>query len=242
MDGFGVLSDLIRHFSRRQVAKTLAEEVSSLFTDHVQRRDDKNSTNDLHLISYMYDPPNSGNNVGFNISLDISGCGRGFSKNSIAGTYTYPNRTTQGNVTVTQILDEVKAVQHAAPHSDIAEADLRAHTLSFAQDVLAMANGILDGGIVCIRASQSTDPAPIHDELRRLLWLSDRQKDLASLFGSSAAAGVTVGLITFAIDVIATKIALDEEAIEGNNIDFDDVSLIQVLQLRDIKMLCGPNL
>ena len=121
------------------------------------------------MISYATIPSPTETAIGFNISMDISGCKRGVRKTTMAGIYTYSNGTTQGNTTIGDILADLKAIKREAPDSHAADRLVWDHTLASARTVRDMGNLLLDGGLVCTTAKPSGQS--IHNELRRLLWL-----------------------------------------------------------------------
>lgn len=171
----------------------LADDVQTLY----QRR---SAATSRRMISYATIPSPTEAAIGFNISMDISGCKRGVRKNTTAGIYTYSNGTTQENTTIGDILADLKAIKREAPDSHAADRLVWDHTLTSARTVRDMGNLLLDGGLVCKMAKPSGQS--VHNELRRLLWLDahpharEEAKQISILIATSGLAGLVAGGVT----------------------------------------------
>ena len=154
-----------------------------------------------HLFSYIWNQSSPDGVVGYNISVDVSGCGRSVHQSTIAGIYTPSNGITQDNAAVGDILADLKTLKQSASNLHDAERVIGNHTLTIARLVEGESNRLLDSGLIYPDAlHQAAGGESIHDELCRLLWLSseaqDRIRDFFFLiFGSSVAAGLAGGVV-----------------------------------------------
>ncbi|KAI4208889.1 MAG: hypothetical protein LQ351_008123 [Letrouitia transgressa] len=135
----------------------------------------------------------------YNISIDLSKCGRSLHLNTTAGIYSFANRTVKDHATSSDILNDLRSIKRAAPNLHVAEQRLANHSLTIAKQVSVETNSLLHR-LVCKNEDQETDVKQVHDELRRLLWdrtgFSGIVKDYVVIFFASTVAAGLSGPIT----------------------------------------------
>lgn len=142
----------------------------------------------------------------YNITILLSGCS-GVHRDTQIGIYTYVNGTTKENATMGDIVRDLGNTKRNAADLHRAKKTLTIHTLTVAQQLLSEVGNFLDT-LLCpnatVEGSSSGDESPVaivHSELRRLLWLPDRESLLKAsmIIGRSAAVGGTVALATYRV-------------------------------------------
>ncbi|KAL8682517.1 MAG: hypothetical protein Q9186_001464 [Xanthomendoza sp. 1 TL-2023] len=152
------------------------------------------------LVSFTWTPTSRKAIPGFNISMDISGCGKSLRKNTLAGIYTYPNGTTKNDATVGDILADLRATKMNAPDVHTGQVAMKNHMLTSAQTVQAMSNRLLDRDLVCKPPRDISGGEVIPNELRRLLFLSrEATREILFLLCVSLSAAIPSGLIAGAM-------------------------------------------
>ncbi|KAL8919489.1 MAG: hypothetical protein Q9208_006774 [Pyrenodesmia sp. 3 TL-2023] len=201
------LPSRVSAFADMRPENSFAEDLREFLVEDVDLLDKRSSTRTPRLMSYTWAPPASEVAPGFNISMDASGCGESGNKSTIAGIYTYSNGTTADDVTVGDILADLKEIMRDAPNLYIAENVMSKHTLAAARTVQATSNKLLDGGLLCKTATKTSSSEIVHNELRRLLWLSpETRREMLFLvrgsLGSAFASAIITAVFTLALSAI----------------------------------------
>lgn len=188
---------------------------------------ERSYTRTAQLISYIQTP--SRNSPGFNISMDISGCGRSMKRSTLAGIYEYANGTVQDDATVGDILADLKALKQSAPDLQTAESRISSHTLTVAKTAERIGIDFLYGGLICRSSSETSES--IYNELRRLLWLSPEMRrrvfrKFCILLASSVAAGAAVGIGIFSVTLLPQDWGIDHTHDDQTRSMAGDVAMI----------------
>lgn len=126
----------------------------------------RSSVRTARLVSYARAP--SKLHPGFNISMDISGCGRSLDKNTLAGIYNFANGTVKEDATVGDILADLTSTKQKSPNEKTADARLSSHAVEVAKITQRKGLDLLYGSLLCRTSPKATENVP--NELRRLLW------------------------------------------------------------------------
>lgn len=87
--------------------RSVAEEYFEIFDENVTPLDKRGYQRSGRLLSFVETARSAEDLPGFNLSMDVSGCGRSVQMNTVAGIYTYYNGTTHDNATVGDILADL---------------------------------------------------------------------------------------------------------------------------------------
>lgn len=206
-------------FADMRSENSFTEDLREFLVEDFGLLDKRSSTRTPSLMSYTWAPPASEVAPGFNISMDASGCGGSGNKSTIAGIYTYSNGTTEDDATVGDILADLKAMMRNTPNLYIAESVMSRHTLTAARTVQAASNKLLDGGLICTTTTETSSGEVVHNELRRLLWLSrETRREMLFLVRGSLSSAFASAIITavFTLSVSAAAGAPDPLAVGLN--------------------------
>ncbi|MCJ1277054.1 hypothetical protein MMC21_004863 [Puttea exsequens] len=160
-----------------------------------RRRRAYEEVNGLHESTWTNDTAN----IGYNISVDLSGCNTGLKYTTNIGVYTFTNGTTSNSTTLKDMVTDIWTLKHSRTTPNIRYAN---HTGVLAQLAMDEANAVLGNGLACLNQTTSlsiTQPPDmlIHTELRKLLanahsyWSS---VVLSAAFGAAVGAGLAAGL------------------------------------------------
>ncbi len=80
--------------------RSVAEEYFEILDENVTPLDKRGYQKSGRVLSFVETPRSAEDLPGFNLSMDVSGCGRSVQMNTVAGIYTYFNGTIHDNATM----------------------------------------------------------------------------------------------------------------------------------------------
>ena len=202
--------------------RSVAEAYFEIFDENVTPLDKRGYQRSARLLSFVETPRSAEDLPGFNLSMDVSGCGRSVQMNTVAGIYTYFNGTVHDNATVGDILADIKSIKNRAHDPQAASNSMGSHAIGTARLLERQISNLLVRRLLCGSPLETTIEERIHNELRHLLW-SEQTQETALRFGKKLfimlAASVVVGSALGGTISLATLIP----HADGNNCDSSGV-------------------
>lgn len=164
-----ILCLLIARAISTTISTSLAEDIFEAFgEDPVEPSQvlyGRSSVRTARLVSYVRAPLKL--HPGFNISMDILGCGRSLDKNTLAGIYNFANGTVKEDAIVGNILADLTSTKQNSPNKKTADARLSSHTVEVAKITQRKGLDLLYRSLLYRTSPKATEN--ISNELRRLL-------------------------------------------------------------------------
>lgn len=140
--------------------RPLFEEILHLEEGYDQPIERRQPWTRRRILTYHWNQTVPGGAIAYNISMDISGCGRSVELSDRAGIYTSANGVISNRATTGGISKDLKSMRRSVLDLDMAERLFANHTLALVELVERQNNALLDGKLICKDRTQppsSTD-------------------------------------------------------------------------------------